>query len=492
MPDADISDLRKIGLSDVTDDDWTRDIYSVDASHYRTRPLAVCYPSDDHYVQQICTFANHRHIPITCRGAGTGLLGQSLSSGIILDFTKKMNNILEIEEDHVVVQPGVVKTVLDTELAKRDKFIPPDPASSNYCTIGGMISNNSSGPHGLGYGSIINFVQAVSVVYANGMLGFADQMKYDDKIGKMLRYVMSLDDDIKKYYPNVSKNSSGYRLDAILDANNNRLQPQKVFLASEGTLGIITSARISILDIPEKKSLIMLKFANIFDAATTVPRILDYGPVAIEILDRGADLEGWKLDDSNHENSCIMFVEFYGNNDSHYDKVHNFEDCIRKKAKILDSAHDEKSVNRAWNERKNSLNKAIKKSIGSRKPAGIIEDTVVCPDLLHDYLVYLLDVLATYKLDYVIYGHAGNGNLHLRPIIDINSKNSKSLMNDLADNVFKHVVKLHGSISGEHGDGLVRTKYIPLMYGAKMYDIFKRIKMIFDDKQILNPGKKVL
>jgi len=492
MLGADISELRKIGLSDVSDDEWTRNIYSVDASHYRAKPLAVCYPSDEHYVQQICTFANHHSIPITCRGAGTGLLGQSLSSGIILDFTKKMNKILEIEEDHVVVQPGVVKTVLDTELAKRDKFIPPDPASSNYCTIGGMLSNNSSGPHGLGYGSIINYVQAVSVVYGNGMLGFADQNNYDENIGKMLRYVISVDDDIKKYYPNVSKNSSGYRLDAIFDSNNNHLHPQKIFLASEGTLGIITSARISILDIPQKKSLIMLKFASIFDAAMTVPQILNYGPVAIEILDRGTDLEGWKSDDSNYGNSCIMFVEFYGNNDSHYERVHNFENNLRKKAKILDSAHDQKSVNRAWNERRNSLNTAIKKGIGSRKPAGIIEDTVVHPDLLHDYLVFLLNLIATYKLDYVIYGHAGNGNLHLRPIIDINSKKSESLMNDIADNVFRHVVKLHGSISGEHGDGLVRTKYIPLMYGAKMYHIFKRIKLIFDDKQILNPGKKVL
>ena len=236
----------------------------------------------------------------------------------------------------------------------------------------------------------------------------------------------------------------------------------------------------------------MLKFANIFDAAMTVPQILNYGPVAIEILDRGTDLEGWKSDDSNYGNSCIMFVEFYGNNDSHYERVHNFENNLRKKAKILDSAHDQKSVNRAWNERRNSLNTAIKKGIGSRKPAGIIEDTVVHPDLLHDYLVFLLNLIATYKLDYVIYGHAGNGNLHLRPIIDINSKKSESLMNAIADNVFRHVVKLHGSISGEHGDGLVRTKYIPLMYGAKMYDIFKQIKLIFDDKQILNPGKKVL
>lgn len=143
-------------------------------------------------------------------------------------------------------------------------------------------------------------------------------------------------------------------------------------------------------------------------------------------------------------------------------------------------------------QKKNSLNSAIKKTIGSRKPTGIIEDTVVHPVILHDYLIFLLKLLATYNLDYVIYGHAGNGNLHLRPIIDINSKSSKLLMNTIADKVFKRVVKVHGSISGEHGDGLLRTKYIPLMYGETMYDVFKQIKLIFDDKQIMNPGKKVL
>lgn len=256
MIGADISDLRKIGLSDILDDDWTRAIYSVDASHCTVKPLAVNFPSDEYDVQKICNFAYNRGIPVTCRGAGTGLLGQSLSDGIILDFTKKMNKILEFAEDYVIVQPGVVKTVLDKELAKKGKFIPPDPASSNYCTIGGMISNNSSGPHGLGYGSIINYVQGVELVYGNGMMGFADQKNYDEKISKMLKYILSLNFDIKKYYPNVSKNSSGYRLDAIFENNNNKVYPQKIFLASEGSLGIITSSRIKILDIPEKSCLL--------------------------------------------------------------------------------------------------------------------------------------------------------------------------------------------------------------------------------------------
>jgi len=489
---ADISELRKIGLSDIFIDDWTRTIYSVDASHCTVKPLAVIFPSNEHDVQKLCSYAYTHGIPITCRGAGTGLLGQSLSDGIILDFTRKMNKILDIGEDYVIVQPGVVKTVLDKELAKRCKFIPPDPASSNYCTIGGMLSNNSSGPHGLGYGSIINYVQGVELVYSNGMMGFADQKNYDEKVSKMLKFILSLDVDIKKYYPNVSKNSSGYRLDAIFENNNNHVNPQKIFLASEGSLGIITSSRISILDIPEKKSLSILKFENIFEAALAVPFILEYQPVAMELLDRGTVMTDWKVDDSGDGNSCIMFVEFYGNNSSLYDKVHKFEDNLRKKAKILESGHDQKSVDRAWNERKNSLNSAMKKGIGSRKPAAIIEDTVVHPDILHDYLIFLLKLLAAHKLDYVIYGHAGNGNLHLRPIIDINSKHSKALMDMIAVKVFSHIAKIHGSISGEHGDGLLRTKYIPLMYGPIMYDVFKQIKLIFDDKQIMNPGKKIL
>ena len=490
MIDCPSSELRKLGLSDIFDDDWTRTIYSVDASHCAIKPLAVDFPSDEYDVQKICTYANEHNIPITSRGAGTGLLGQSLSDGIILDFTKKMNKVLEIGDDYVIVQPGVVKAILDMELAKRGKFIPPDPASSNYCTIGGMVSNNSSGPHGLGYGSIINYVQDVKLVYSNGMMGFAAQKKYDEKVSKMLKLILPIAVDIKKYYPNVSKNSCGYRLDAVFD--NNTINPQRLFVASEGTLGIITNTRISIRDFPEKKSLVIVKFKDILDAVSAVPSILEHGPVAMELLDKGTILEGWKHGDSNDNNSCIMFVEFHGNDNSIYEQVHQFEVHLQRKATILETGHDKNSVNRAWNERKNSLNSAIKKGTGSRKPAGLIEDTVVHPDILYDYTIFLLKMLDTYNLDYVVYGHAGNGNLHLRPMIDINSKESDSFMNMIANKVFNYVADVHGSISGEHGDGLLRTKYIPMMYGSRMYDIFQKIKLIFDEKKIMNPGKKII
>jgi glycolate oxidase len=487
--DSEISGLERLGIADIFVDDWTRTIYSVDSSHCMLKPAIVIFPSNEIEIQKICTFAHAHRIPITCRGAGTGLLGQSLTTGVVLDFTKKMNNILEIEDDYVIVQPGVVKAVLDKELAKRNKFIPPDPASSNYCTIGGMLANNSSGPHGLGYGSIINFIQRVDLIYGNGTTGFADQSNHDDKIDKMLKYVSSVNINLKDHYPNVSKNSSGYRLDAVFE--NNHISPQNIFVASEGTLGIITSSRISVLDVPEKKSLIILEFENILHAAQVVPFILQFSPVAVELLDRGTIIEGWKTNQTKYKNSCLMFVEFYGNENNFYQKVNKFENAIRQKAKILESGYDLKSVARAWSERRNSLNSAMKKGIGSRRPAGIIEDTVVHPELLHDYLVFLLKLLAQYKLDYVVYGHAGNGNLHIRPIIDFASKDSGLLMDSLADRVFSHVSKINGSISGEHGDGILRTKYIPMMYGSKMNQMFKQIKSIFDDKKLMNPGKKV-
>ena len=489
MFESDISDLKRLGLVDVFSDDWTRTIYSVDASHCSLKPSIVNFPSNEQDIQKICAYAYDHSIPVTCRGAGTGLLGQSLSTGIVLDFTKKMNKILEINDDYVIVQPGVVKAVLDKELAKRNKFIPPDPASSNYCTIGGMIANNSSGPHGLGYGSIINYVQGVDLVYSNGTIGFADEINRDERIDKMLKYVLSENINIKDHYPNVSKNSSGYRLDAVFE--NNQINPQKIFVASEGSLGVVTCCKISLLNIPEKKSLIILKFESILHAALAVPLILKFRPVAMELLDRETIIEGWKTNQTENKNSCMMFVEFYGDENDFYQKVHKFEEIIGQKSIILESGYDKKSVDMAWSERRNSLNSALKKGIGSRKPAGIIEDTVVHPELLHDYLTFLLKLLAEFKLDHVVYGHAGNGNLHLRPIIDFESKESIDKMNLLADKVFNHIFEINGSISGEHGDGILRTKYIPMMYGSKMFHVFKEIKSIFDDKKIMNPGKKI-
>src|SRR5215210_171028 len=168
-------DLLCIAKGEILGDRWSRHVYSVDASHYEIEPAAVVCPADEYDVQRICKYSACHNIPITARGAGTGLLGQSLSNGVILDFSKHMDNLVEIDNDFVIIQPGIVKGILDKELKKNNKFLPPDPASSNYCTLGGMIADNSSGIHSLGYGSTISFLQEIKVVYADGKLGLQAQ-----------------------------------------------------------------------------------------------------------------------------------------------------------------------------------------------------------------------------------------------------------------------------------------------------------------------------
>lgn len=492
-------ELERIAKGEILADNWSRTIYSVDASHYSIEPSAIAYPLDEHDLSRICQYGYSKNISITARGAGTGLLGQSLNNQIILDFTKHMNKILEIGPDYVLVQPGIVKGVLDKELKKRGKFLPPDPASTNYCTIGGMIANNSSGVHALGYGSTIEFLDMVNIVYSNGSfgcIGSRDTLSsYDARITKLYNLVSPYTDLIQMRYPRVTKNSCGYRLDAVI--NNQKFYPQKIFAASEGTLGIVASAKLKIIDIPLFRATIVFGFEDLLSAISVVPVALRLYPVALEMLDhtvcRNHDTNSLSrgLGGSNN-GGTLLFVEFAG--DTLVDVEQKVTECKNKlssKSKILESVTDENSSRRIWEARRSALNNAMKLTVGSRKPAGLIEDTVVNPNILYDYTRFLLQKYNDNKLDYVMYGHAGNGNLHTRPIIDMDSRTELELFNIIGDEVFTRVISCGGTITGEHGDGIARTKYIKSMYGTQLVSIFEQIKKLFDPRNIMNPGKKV-
>ncbi len=482
-------DLLCIARGEALDDSWSRQVYSVDASHYEIEPAAVVYPVDEHDVQRICEYSLSKNIPLTARGAGTGLLGQSLSNGIIIDFTRHMNNIIEIEDDYVTVQPGIVKGILDNELRKKNKFLPPDPASTNYCTLGGMIADNSGGIHSLGYGgSIIAFLQEVSVVYADGKPGFASPSRYDDKMNKLAEVLLPHINEIRGCYPVVSKNSCGYRLDAVLTDNFN---PQRILAASEGTIAMLTSAKLRILNIPMHRSLMVLGFEDLLVAISAVPSMLRFSPVALEVLDHtivksdGAKTAG---------NSCIIFVEFAGNSSINEveGRMNACRHMLSDRCLVLQYASDEESINKIWRARKNALNSVMKLTMGSRKPVGLIEDTVVPPEFLVSHTSHLLQMYQENRLDYVIYGHAGDGNLHTRPLINGESPKEEELIRNIARKVFASVVKKGGTITGEHGDGLSRTDYIHMMYDPRIISLFSKVKKIFDPSFMMNPGKKVL
>lgn len=472
-------DLVRVAKGEVLSDDWSRRVYSVDASHYEVEPAAVACPRDAHDVQEIMRFASAKKLPVTGRGAGTGLLGQALSNGIVLDFSKHMDRIVEMGDDYVVVQPGIVKGVLDKELKKRGKFLPPDPASSNYCTVGGMIADNSSGVHCLGYGNTIDFIDAIDLVYADGSAGHASATSYDDRMSALKHLLAPYQDLIRNGYPKVSKNSCGYRLDAVA---GDTFQPHKVLAASEGTLALVTSARFKIRDTPERRCLLVLGFDDLIDAIRAAPAILQFSPVALELLDHTVFLHS-----GSAERGSLLYVEFAG-----ADAQEQLEQCRQKMqgiAKVVEYASDEQSLTRIWSARKGALNNIMKMTVGSRRPIGLVEDTVVHPSKLAEHTENIVAAYRENHLQYVMYGHVGDGNLHTRPIVDVSSESE--MIERLAHRIFSQTIREGGTITGEHGDGLARVSYIEMMYGKKLTALFRQVKELFDPDYLLNPGKKV-
>ncbi len=495
-------DFKSSYKGDAFDDDWIRTYYSVDASEHQIYPSIICYPKDKSDIVESLHYSRKKNLSVTCRGAGTGLLGQSLSNGLILDFTKFMNNILEIDtkSNIVFVQPGVVKGVLDKELKKHDKFLPPDPASSNYCTVGGMVSNNSSGAHSLGFGSTIDYLCYIDFIYADGTEGYAKNDNCDEKMKKFLSPILPYYKQIISVYPRVNKNSCGYRIDSLF---NKGFKPQNIFAASEGTLGIFNSIGLKIMDIPVFRSLFLVSFSDILIASKYVKKLLSTSPVAIELLDSSVIDSFIQSSILNKKNGCLVFVEYFYEFKNKIDFIHNsLLNKIKPDGQIVEQAHDDLSIIKLWHSRKNALNLAIKNTIGTRKPFTITEDTTVHPDYFSQYVEFLLNLYHKYDLHYVVYGHMGNGNLHTRPIIDHDpnyipttgesANKIDYLIKQLTEAVFSKVLQYQGTITGEHGDGISRSPYVRQMYGSFVYSFFKNIKKSFDPLNLLNPGKKVV
>jgi FAD/FMN-containing dehydrogenase len=477
--------LARIAKGEVLDDDWHKTVYSVDASHYQVKPEAIVYPVDGEDVRRVCQECAVSQTPIGPRGSGTGLLGQSLCDGVVLDFTKNMNRIMEIGEDYVETQPGVVKTVLDNELRKKDKWLPVDPASSNFCSIGGMISNNSSGIHCLGYGNTIDFLLGADLVYADGTWGYATESRYDEKCAALRALLEPNGSLVSNSFPKVNKNSCGYRIDAVI--RDQKFSPHKVFAASEGTLGVITKARIRILDLPEHRCLLVFAFADLMEAIAAVATMLEFNPIALEMMDHTVVSRG----SYGREAGCLVFAEFAGSRHSVESRSDSCRRNLEGRAMLLESASDSASLAKVWGARKGALNNIMKLTIGSRKPIGLIEDTVVPPPMLKGHCAGLLEEYKRHRLEYVMYGHVGDGNIHTRPLIDLESESQLRLMGEIADRIFARVVQSGGTITGEHGDGIGRLPYIPMVYGKPILDLFGKVKDTFDPNYLLNPGKKV-
>jgi glycolate oxidase len=450
---------------------WNKEIlefYSVDASLYQIIPKIVVIPKTEKDVILVVKFANRNKISVTVRGAGTGLVGSALNDGIIIDL--KNFDSINIQKNYVTVGAGVIKGNLDKALKIKRKFFPPNPSIGPYCSLGGIIGNNASGSRTLKYGSTIDNVKEITFIDGRGKKIILPK---DKKIGnKIIKCAKQIKID---QFPKVSKNSCGYRLDYV----NSTSDTHKVLVGSEGTLGIILSAKMNLKNIPAKRLLFVVEYQSAIKAASNCVKIKNSEPSALEFVDR-ATLENIDFKFRKSTN-CLLFVEY----DSDLkDNEKKFTKCTT--GEIAKKIKKEKEIEKWWKYRELALSYSLKSIKKGEQNPHIIEDAAVPLEKLGELFLIISKLNKEFQTKTIMYGHAGNGNIHVRII----SKRQKSkVLEKISESYFDQVIKLGGTITGEHGDGIARSGFIKKQYGYKNYQIFKELKEIFDPKKILNPGK---
>ncbi len=460
--------LSKIVECQVLLDNQTRNLYSVDASSYILKPQAVAFPRNESDVVKIIKFAKKHCIQITPRGAGAGLVGSALGKGIILDM--RHFDEIKIGDGYVKVGSGVFKGRLDKVLQSNDKFIGPDPSIGPYCTIGGMIGTNASGIHSLKYGSMVDNLIQVKMVNASVVV-----VKLPDN-HDFNRIIKKIHSDQNISFPKVSKNSCGYRIDRV----SSKKDLHKLIAGSEGTLGIITSAKVRTYRLPKDIVLYIIHYKTLHEAVRDVPKINELRPSAVEIADNNIT-KHIKINIPSRT-GCLLFVEF-DNATQTSRKIHKIASGV-----IIRTESNKERIRKIWIFRNSALAYSLQSLSKNEIMPNLIEDAVV-PVKRLPLLLSLLEMISKkYGFKIIIYGHAGNGNLHIMSIL---KQRDVRLIKKIASEFFSGVISIGGSISAEHGDGLARSEFVKMQYNKKTYNMFRYIKKQFDPKGILNPGKIV-
>ena len=460
--------IQTVIQGDVFTSETFREFYSVDASAYKIIPKIIVVPKNEKDVINIIKIAKKIKISVTVRGAGTGLVGSALNDGIILDM-KKFDSI-KIGKNYVTVGAGAIKGNLDRILEENKMFFAPNPSIGSFCSVGGMLGNNSSGSRSLKYGSVIDNVDEITFVNGRGeKITLPKNKKITNKIIKITNAI-----DNKKF-PNVTKNSSGYRIDKIKTSKDSH----KIIIGSEGTLGIILSAKIKIRNQPKKRILFVIEYKSITDATKNCIDINNTHPSALEFVDK-TTLNQIKFK-FNKNSNCLLFVEYD-------EKIVSNEKKLKLKitGKIVKKLQNDEEILQWWRYRDSSLHYSLKSIKKEKRIPHVIEDAAVPLNNLPKLFSILNKINKKYNTKSIVYGHAGNGNIHVRLIAD---RKKIKIVKNIAIEYFDEIINLGGTITAEHGDGLARSEFIKKQYGTKNYQIFKEIKKFFDPANILNPGK---
>ena len=519
-----LEQLQQNFQGDIYIDEPTRLMYATDASAYREKPLAVTRPKNSDDIKLLINFATRNNTSLIPRAAGTSLAGQVVGSGIVVDISKYMNNILELntEESWVRIEPGVNLDELNLYLEPHGLFFGPETATSSRCLMGGMVGNNSCGAHSIIYRTTREHTIAVKGILSDGSdveFGPLSKSEFDEKctgdslqnsIYRQIREILSDPENQHKIreqfpHPEIYRRNNGYAIDILLETEiftdtRTPFNFSKLIAGSEGTLMFITEIKLNLVPLPPKEQALVCVHCKTFEEAFKGNLIaLKYKPGAVELMD---DIIITQTENNLEQKKnrffiqgapkAILIAEFARETKAEIDSI--TRDMITDMKAAGYGYHypivTGSDIQKVWNLRKAGLG-LLGNIPGDAKSVPVIEDTVVRPIDLPEYMVEITAMLEKYGKPCVHYAHIGSGELHLRPVLNLKDSNDVKLYHDILSDTAKIVKKYRGSLSGEHGDGRLRGEFIPFMIGEKNYQLIKNIKKTWDPQQIFNPGKIV-
>lgn len=526
------SELPKFLKGDFVFDEENIKKYSKDASLLVVIPKLIIFPKDSSDIKALVKLVNDNKekfpdLSITARSAGTCMAGGPLNESIILDLTKYMNGF-SIDGNIATIVPGTFYRDFEKETKERGLVLPCYPASKNICALGGMIGNNCAGEMTLKHGKMEDYVMELKVILRDGNEytvkplspeALSEKTKENTVEGEIYRELSRMIEENKEAImsakPKVSKNSAGYYLWNVW--NGKEFNLCKLIVGSQGTLCIVTEAKLKLIPVSKHSKLFVVFMPNINKLGEAIEEVLPLGPESVESYDDTTMKFAMRYLPEIFSvmkaktffslaisfipevfmvltfgiPKLILLVEFSEKSDDEVmRKMHELQKKLARfkfKTRITKSDAD---AEKYWTIRRESFN-LLRKHVRGRRTAPFIDDVVVSPKYLPEFLPKIRKILDDYKMLYTIAGHAGNGNFHIIPLMDMREEGSARIISEVSDKVFDLVKEYKGSITGEHNDGIIRTPYLDKMFSAEILSLFAKTKHIFDPNNMFNPGKKV-
>ena len=523
---------------DVASDDETREFYSHDASLFELVPEVVAFPKSGEDIASIVRFVienkkKHPELSITARSRGTDMSGAAIGQSIVMDTSKYMTRVWDVTSESARTEPGVMYKNFEVETLKKGAYMPSYPASRDLAGMGGIVNNNSGGEKSLRFGKTANYVHELKMVLADGneytikplsKQQLVRKMSQADYEGKLYKQTFEL---LEKHYdkiqaakPQVSKDSTGYHLWDVWNRETGIFDLTKLFVGAQGTLGLMTEAELGLVPRQEHTGLLVMFLRDINGLGELIPEVLKYDPETFESFD-DATLwlsikflpSFWKMLGTKRfikllfslipdafqlvrgVPRLVLMVEFTGESEAEVrEKIRGLHSSLRKqRARYEINGFEETPTagksEKFWVMRRNSF-QILRSKVKDKHTAPFIDDFIVPPANLPEFLPRLRKIIKKYKLFATIAGHMGDGNFHVIPLMKIEDPKERAKLEPCMKEVNNLVIKYGGSVSGEHNDGMVRGPWLEAQYGKEVVDIFRQVKRIFDPENIFNPKKK--